>query len=264
MTTSTSRDVGARRRAVSPLLVGAFWLGVWQVAAVAVGHEILLASPGAVLVRLAELVATADFWTTVGHSLIRIGAGFLIAVAVGAVGASLAAASPVVDALTAPLVTAVRSVPVVSFIILALLWAGSGALAVVVSALMVMPVVHTNVLAGIRSRDRALLEVAAVFRMRPLARLRAVDLPAVAPFVVAACRTGIGLAWKSGVAAEVIGLAEGSIGEQLYRAKLFLSTADLFAWTLTVVALSYTVERVVVAALERAEHARRPELGAVR
>lgn len=253
MTSTTAPDaaLGAPWRAGRPLLVLAFWLGVWQVAARAVGHEILLAAPTAVLVRLAELAGTSDFWATVGHSLLRIGAGFLIAAVVGVVGASLAATSAVVDALTAPLVTAVRSVPVISFIILALIWAGSGALAVVVSALMVMPIVHTNVLQGIRSRDRALLDVAAVFQMPLAARLRAVDLPAVAPYLVAACRIGIGLAWKSGVAAEVIGLSEGSIGEQLYQAKIFLSTADLFAWTLTVVALSSTAERVVVAGLER-------------
>lgn len=253
MTSTTAPDLARRapRRAARPLLVLAFWLGVWHVAALAVGHEILLASPAAVLRRLAELVPTADFWTTVGHSLLRIGAGFLIAAVVGVIGAALAAASRVVDALTAPLVTAIRSVPVVSFIILALIWADSGSLAVIVSALMVMPVVHTNVLQGIRSRDRALLDVATVFQMPAPSRLRAIDLPAVGPYFVAACQIGIGLAWKSGVAAEVIGLSEGSIGEQLYQAKIFLSTADLFAWTLTIVALSFAVERLAVAGLGR-------------
>lgn len=253
MTSTTAPDLARRApsRAARALLVLAFWVGVWHVAALAVGHEILLASPSAVLVRLAELVPTADFWATVAHSLLRIGAGFLVATVVGVVGASLAATSRVVDALTAPLVTAVRSIPVVSFIILALIWAGSGALAVIVSALMVMPIVHTNVLQGIRSRDQALLDVASVFAMPLLSRLRAVDLPAVGPYFVAACQIGIGLAWKSGVAAEVIGLSEGSIGEQLYQAKIFLSTADVFAWTLTIVALSFALERVVVAGLGR-------------
>lgn len=255
MTTSTSapeRTRSAPRRAARSLLVLAFWLGVWQLAALAVGHEILLASPAAVLGRLAELALTAQFWATVGQTLLRIGAGFLAGAVVGVLGASLAAAFRVVDALTAPLVTAVRSVPVVSFIILALIWAGSGALPVIVSAIMVAPVAHTNVLQGIRSRDRALLEVAAVFELRWWARWRAIDLPAVGPFLVAASQIGVGLAWKSGVAAEVIGLSEGSIGEQLYQAKIFLSTADVLAWTVTIVALSFTVERVVLAGLRRA------------
>ncbi|WP_246169610.1 ABC transporter permease [Actinotalea subterranea] len=234
------------------MLAVAFWIGVWHVAAVVVDQDLLLASPGDVLVRLAELVRTGDFWATVGHSFARIGTGFLAAAVVGVLGATLAAASRVADALLAPLVTAVRSTPVVSFIILVLVWADSGQLALVVSFLMVVPVVHTNVLEGIRQRDPALLEVATVFEVPTLRRIPAIDVPAVLPYFVSACRTGVGLAWKSGVAAEVIGLPQGSIGEQLYQAKIFLSTADVFAWTVVVVALSYGLERVVVALLDRA------------
>lgn len=262
MTTSTSLPdaapavrAAARRRWPprrwrTPLAVGV-WLLVWQAVAAAVGREVLLVGPVEVVVRLGELAPTADFWATVGHSSLRVGGGFAIGVVAGALLAVAAAASPLVDALTAPLLGAVRSTPVVSFIILVLLWADSGRLALVVSALMVLPVVQLNVLAGIRARDGTLLEVARVFRVPPLRRARAVDLPAVAPFLVAACRIGVGLAWRSGVAAEVIGLPDGSIGERLYDAKLFLSTADVLAWTLVVVLLGMACERLVVVLARR-------------
>ena len=69
-------------------------------------------------------------------------------------------------------------------------------------------------------------------------RVVAIDGPQVLPYFVAACRAGMGLAWKAGIAAEVIGLPTGSIGERLYQAKLFLSSADLFAWTAVIVAAS--------------------------
>lgn len=236
-----------------PLLVTAFWLGVWQVASLAVGQEVLLVSPVGVVARLAELVGTAAFWGTVGHSLLRIAAGFLAAAVVGALGAALAAASSVVDALLSPLVTAVRSTPVVSFIILVLVWAESSRLAFVISFLMVVPIMFTTVREGIRHRDEALLDVARVFRVPLLRRLPAIDVPAVLPFFIAGCQVGIGLAWKSGIAAEVIGLPQGSIGEQLYQAKIFLSTADLFAWTVVIVAVSYAFERGVLLALHRLE-----------
>lgn len=236
-----------------PALVTAFWLAVWQVASVVVDQEIFLVSPVGVVVRLAELVGTADFWGTVGHSLVRIAAGFLAAALVGALAATLAAASSVVDALLAPLVTAVRSTPVVSFIILVLVWAGSSRLAFVISFLMVVPIMFTTVREGIRHRDAGLLDVARVFRVPLLRRLPAIDVPAVLPFFIAGCQVGIGLAWKSGIAAEVIGLPQGSIGEQLYQAKIFLSTADLFAWTVVIVAVSYAFERVVLWLLRRFE-----------
>ena len=236
-----------------PLLVIAFWVAVWQLAAVAVDQEILLVSPGGALARLGELIPTADFWGTVWYSLARIAGGFLAASVVGVLGAAAAATSRVVDALVTPMLAAVRSTPVVSFIILVLMWASSGQLAFVISFLMVLPITYTNVLEGIRHRDRSLLEVATVFRVPLIRRLPAIDFPAVLPFFIASCKIGVGLAWKSGIAAEVIGLAEGSIGEQLYQAKILLSSADLFAWTAVIIALSFGFEKLVLALLRRAE-----------
>ena len=238
-----------------PLLVIAFWVGVWQVAAMVVGQQILLAAPTDVLVRLTELVATGPFWATVAHSFARIAAGFTLAAVVGVLGAAAAARLRVVDALVTPLLAAVRATPVVSFIILVIMWAGSARLALVISFLMVLPIVYTTVLAGIRNRDAALLEVAAVFAVPFWRRVPAIDVPAVLPYFIAACQVGLGLAWKSGIAAEVIGLPSGSIGEQLYQAKIFLSSPDLFAWTVVIIAVAFTFEKAVLVLLARTERA---------
>ncbi|WP_315092865.1 ABC transporter permease subunit [uncultured Cellulomonas sp.] len=254
--TSTSAAEGTAtlaRGAVRPLAVVAFWVVVWQVSALAVGHEVLLASPASVVVRLGELSLTADFWGTIWTSFARIAGGFVAASVLGVLGATFAASSRIVDALVTPALAAVRSTPVVSFIILVLIWVSSDQLALVISFLMVLPIIYTNVLEGIRHRDRALLEVADVFGVPRLRRLPAMDVPAVLPFFTAACRTGVGLAWKSGIAAEVIGLADGSIGERLYEAKILLSSADLFAWTAVIVAVSFGVEKLLVAGLRWAE-----------
>jgi NitT/TauT family transport system permease protein len=240
-------------RAVRPLLVLAFWLLVWQAVAWAVGQEFLLASPVSVAQRLTELVVTGGFWATVGHSLTRIAAGFLTAVLVGVLTAALAASSRLVDAVLAPAMTAVRAAPVVSFIILLLMLPGGSArLAAATSFLMVLPIVHATVLEGIRNRDRDLLEMAAVFRVPRLRRLVAIDIPAVLPYLAAACHVGIGLAWKAGVAAEVIGLPQGSIGERMYQGKLLLNSADVFAWTVVVIAVSFASERLITLLLNRA------------
>lgn len=236
-----------------PLGVVVFWLAVWQVAALVVDQEILLVSPGGALTRLGELIPTADFWGTVGHSLVRIGGGFVVASVVGVLGAAAAATSRVFDALVTPALAAIRSTPVVSFIILVLMLPIRGQLAFVISFLMVLPITYTNVLEGIRHRDPALLEVATVFRVPLLRRLSAIDVPAVLPFFIASCKIGVGLAWKSGIAAEVIGLTGGSIGERLYEAKIGLSSADLFAWTAVIIALSFGFEKLVLALLRRAE-----------
>ncbi|MGY4643981.1 ABC transporter permease [Cellulomonas sp. URHB0016] len=260
MTTSTTARTAEADRRLPPaarvLLVAGFWLAAWYLAALAVGQRLLLPAPAEVGSRLAELAATAPFWTTVASSLVRILAGFALGTAAGALLAVGAAQWRVVDALVSPLVGAIRAAPVVSFIILVLIWVDSSHLAVVISALMVLPVTFAGVLEGVRQRDPAMLEVAAVFDIPLLRRLPAVDIPAVLPFFAAACQVGIGLAWKSGIAAEVIGLPAGSVGERLYDAKVLLESADLFVWTGVVVTLSFVAERVVATVLRRAPSAR--------
>ena len=253
-TTGANAAVTSKRwTAARPVLVIGFWVAVWQAATMVVHQDILLVSPGAVLSRLTDLVVTADFWGTIAHSFLRIAAGFLAAALVGVLTAALAASSHVIDALATPLVTAIRSTPVVSFIILVLIWAGSGQLAFVISFLMVVPITYTNVLEGIRHRDPALLEVASVFRVPLMRRVPAIDIPAVLPFFIAACKIGVGLAWKSGIAGEVIGLPQGSIGEKLYQAKIFLSTADLLAWTVVIIVISFGFERLVLTLLKHVQ-----------
>jgi len=250
---ATGRRAAATWRRVAKLtLVAAFWVAVWQVIAWAVGRDFILASPVDVALRLGELVREWDFWTTVGLSLFRIALGFVLAALVGSLLAALSGAYRVVDALVSPLVSAIRSIPVVSFIILVLLWADASLLATITSFLIVLPIVYGNVYEGIRQRSPTMLEFAVVFRVPWRRRILAIDAPAILPYFVAACRTGVGLAWKSGVAAEVIGVVDGSIGEKLYRAKVFLESADLFAWTIVIVVLSMACEAAVLRALRRA------------
>ena len=140
----------------------------------------------------------------------------------------------------------IRSVPVASFVILALIWIGSDYLAVLIAFLVVLPVIYVNTRAGLLSADPKLLEMACVFHVPALYRVRMIYLPALVPYLKAGCRTALGLSWKSGVAAEVIGLPSSSIGEQLYYSKLYLDTAGLFAWTFVIIVISAVFERAVL------------------
>ena len=150
-----------------------------------------------------------------------------------------------------PYVLAIKAVPVASFIILALIWMRTSALPLFISFLMVFPILYTNVLAGLRSADGQLLEMARAFRVPWRRQLHSILLPAVEPFLLAGCAAALGMSWKAGVAAEVIGVVAGSLGERLYDAKIYLQTADLLAWTAVIVALSALFERLVLALLRR-------------
>ena len=259
MTSSaTTRNQTARKllRVVIPL---AFWLGVWQLAALWVdtayqpGRGALLL-PGPLLVagRLWTLMGEAAFWQAAGVSLGRIFGGFALGAAGGALLAVLTAALPWADWLFGPAVKVVRAVPVASFIVLVLLWApAAGWVPAIVAALMVLPVLWGNVTRGVAETDPNLLELARAYRFGRGKTLALVYIPSVRPYFASGCATALGLAWKAGVAAEVLCQPRLAIGTRLYRAKITLETPDLFAWTVTVVVLSFLLERALGSALRR-------------
>lgn len=181
------------------------------------------------------------------HLLYKNCARFFLAVGAGILFAVAASLSGLVRALLNPLLRLIKAVPVASFIILALFWLSTSRnLSVLISFLMVLPVIYTNVLQGIASTEPELLEMARVFRIPFGKRLRYIYIPAVLPYFVSACSVGLGFCFKSGIAAEVIGLPQNSIGAQLYEAKLYLMTAELFAWTAVIVMVSVVFEKLVM------------------
>ena len=221
----------------------AVWLFVWQAVSVWIGQEILLVSPVVVLERLTGLVMETEFWRSIGFSL---------AAAAGILAAGLSAKFERIREFFAPAVMVVKAVPVASFIILVLIWVPSRNLSVVISFLMVFPILYTNVLDGILSTDPKLLEMADVFALPHAVRIRYIYVSQVLPFFRTGCSIGLGLCWKAGVAAEVIGIPDGSIGEKLYNAKVYLNTPDLFAWTVVIVLISLLFEKLFLAMVDGA------------
>lgn len=223
-----------------------FWLALWQVGAMLLRQEILLVSPIQAVCRLAELATTADFLRSVGFSTGRIMAGFGLGLVSGTLLALLAGKVRFVKTLLSPLVSAVKAVPVASITVLALIWVSSRNLSVLVSFLISLPIVYSNMLEGIESLDPKLREMAEVFHVPALRRAAGVYLSQLLPYFRAAVRLSVGLSWKSGAAAEIIGIPSGSIGEKLYEAKIYLETADLFAWTIAVILLSWLSEKLLL------------------
>ena len=217
--------------AAARFFAAALALCVWQAGAMALGNDLLLVTPIAVARRLCGLIVTADFWATLGFTFSRISLGFLLALALAGILAALSAAVPFIETLLRPYVAAIQSVPVASFIVIAFLWLSARRLSTFIAFLMVFPVLYTNLLQGIRAADRNLLEMADVFRLSPGRRVRCIFLPALRPALFAGCRVAIGVVARS-------------VGGKLYDAKAYLEIADLFAWTVVIVAVSALFERV--------------------
>ena len=230
------------------------WLMVWQAAAMLIGQKILLVTPLEALAALARMLPLPGFWARVTFSAGRILAGFALAALLALLLAAIARTCRLAGVLIEVPLQAVKATPVASFIILALLWVSSKWLSVLVSLLMALPVLYSAVQTGLDAADPALLEMAKVFRIGPWQRLYAIWLPGLLPAFRRGCAVALGICWKSGIAAEVIGLPNGSIGDALYRAKITLSTAEVFAWTIAIVVLSGVFERLFLALLSAFEH----------
>ncbi len=229
-------------QAVTAVAVAAFWLFLWALLARLIRQEILLPTPVTVAVTLWRLWQTAAFWQAVGLSLLRVLSGFLAAVAAGSLLAVVISRWRVAAVLLEPVLHIVRAAPVASFILLCYFWVQLQLLPGFIAFLMVLPLVCENVRKGIAQTDGKLLEMARVYRLGRRATLREVWLPSVWPYFEAACTAGLGFAWKSGIAAEVICSPDRSIGKYLFSAKSYLETPEVFAWTVTVVLLSVGME----------------------
>ncbi len=221
----------------------AFWVLVWWLIAAGVQQEILIPSPLVVVKTLWSLMASAVFWQAVGLSLLRICTGFVAALLVGTLLAVLCQRFSLLQTLFSPLLHVVRAAPVASFIILTLVWFHVETVPVFISFLMVLPIVFVNVGEGICRTDKQLLEMAAMYCLPRRRVIQHVYAPSVMPFFVTACVNGLGFAWKSGIAAEVICRPALSIGRQLQGAKVSLETPEVFAWTAAVVVLSLLLEK---------------------
>lgn len=236
----------SHKRQITGLLAVAFWIALWQLVSVIVGQEIILVSPVSAVRKLIEMMGAAPFYRAVLNSFGRILLGFTLALTGGILLAVLASVSRFARTLLHPPMAAISATPIASFVILALVLIGSRNLSVFISFLMVLPVIYLNVLKGITEADPKLIEMARVFRLGRLKSARAIYAPAALPYLLSACQIGLGMCWKSGLAAEVIGRPKLSVGDALAQAKTFWATDEVFAWTLAIILISVAFERLAL------------------
>ena len=223
-----------------------FWLCIWQFAAIYTNNSILLVSPIQAGYAFLENIARPDFWDIVLHSFGRIGLGFLMALLIGIILGASAYRFKLIEIFLEPLMTVIKSVPVVSFVVLLLIWFGSANLSFFISFLVVFPNIYVNTIAGFRNTDRDLIQMAQVFHIGGLNCFFYIYRPSLMPYLMSALKISLGMSWKSGVAAEIIGLPQYSLGERLYMSKIYLDTAGLFSWTLLIILLSFIFEKAVL------------------
>ena len=228
-----------------------FALLFWQIAAMILDRSFLLSSPIEVLKSLLELGLSGVFWTGMWKSVCKILLGFLTGAGVGIFLAGLSYRFKLFEIYISPYIMVIRSIPVASFVIIILIWLGSEGLSILVCFFMVMPIFYANMLEGLKSVDIKMLEMAKIFEIGKKAKLIYIYLPALESFLISAALASIGIAFKSGIAAEVIGRPKNTLGFFLFDAKVYLETAKVFAITLIVILCSAVFERLTVFIFKR-------------
>ena len=226
--------------------VAAFWLAVWVFAAALVAQPLILPGPGAVVVALLRLVCDAGTWAILVGSGLRILGGLALATVCGGVLAGVSVRSRTFARLVAPALSFVKATPVACVVVLLLIWLGSARVSIAAVFLMALPGVYFSLAEGLAQVDKPLEQMFRLHGVRGWRLFCAHTWREVLPFVLSCARAVIGMSWKAGVAAELIGMATGTVGERIYQAKLLIETADLLAWTVLVVAASWACEHVLV------------------
>ena len=219
-----------------------FWIALWWLIARLLNKELLVPTPAQTVAALGALAADPAFWQAAGLSMLRILCGFLLSAVVGTAGGILSHRFAPFDWLFSPLMHLIRSVPVASFIILALVWIHTPYLPIFISFLMVVPLFWGNIRTGMEHTDIKELEMGKVLGLSRFRLWREIHIPALSPYFRTACVTGLGFAWKSGVAAEVICRPDLSLGDLLQGAKVHLETPTVFALTVVIAILSMALE----------------------
>lgn len=238
------------RKMIKKILIIVIWVIIWQAVSCLMDNELIFAGPLSVMQSIKKLLAGKAFYQIIINSFIRITAGFLVAFVTGVLVASFSSTLKSLEELLSPLIYLMKALPVASFIILLLIMVGSSNVSMIISFIVVFPMIYIGTLEGIRNIDKKLVEMAQVFRMSPIRKIRYIYAPQVFPYIVANCKIAFGMCWKAGVSAEVIGIPKKSIGEQMYLSKLYLQTADLLAWSIAIVIVCAIFEKIFIILLE--------------
>lgn len=220
-------------------------LFIWKAAALGVNSEIILPSPEATFKDLLNIVKSRDFFSTVFATIFRVALAFAFSCIIGIIYGIITGFSRLLNSLFKPILIVIMSAPIISFILLALIWFKADNVPIFAAFLITFPIIAINVREGIKNVDPKLIEMAKVYRVKQRRILTDIYFPSIASYLVAAISTAVGIGWKVVVTAEVLSQPQYAIGTRLQNSKIYLETSSVFAWTVVAVVLSFIFERII-------------------
>lgn len=240
----------SRRLRLPTLLLFLVVLVVWETAARRYGAYVL-PPPGSVVRGLGAIVQSGELWKHAGASLYRIVVGFGAALALAVLMGLASFLWRPARMVVRDVVTVLNSTSVFVWIVVSLIWFGLTDMAPIFTTFMItLPVVGANVVEGVESVDRRLLEMGQVYRLSGSEKFRAIVIPSTIPYLVAGMKVGFGLALKVSVVAEIFGVTSG-IGYIMNYSREILATQMVFAWAIVMIAIMLVTDKLLFESLTR-------------
>ena len=227
---------------VRRILIVILWIAIWEAMYLLIGRDIYFPSPVSVVRTFFAILTEKNSWAIIGMSVYRTLFAVLASAVLGVLFGMVCGRSRALYDFVNPLMVILKSTPVVSVIIIAIIWFRSTDVPIFSGFLMCFPIVFTATVAGIRSADPKLLEMCSFYKVRSFDMLWSLYLPSAKPYINSSVVSAIGICWKAVAAAEVLSMPRLSIGANLYFAKTSLDPALLFAWTAVIILLSFVFE----------------------
>lgn len=235
---------------IPTLVVAVIVVIVWALLSRRYGAYVL-PPPGAVLAGIREIVVSGEVWTHTGASLYRIAAGFGGAVVVAVLIGLVAFLSRLARGVVHDLLAVLNSTSVFVWIVISIIWFGLSNWAPIFTTFMItLPVVASNIVEGVASVDRRLLEMGDVYRLSGRRKFTAIVVPSTLPYLVAGMKVGFGLALKVSVVAEIFGVTSG-IGYVMNYSREILATQMVFVWALVMVLVMTLTDKLVFDTVSR-------------
>jgi NitT/TauT family transport system permease protein len=227
-----------------PALSGlVLFIALWQILSGLYNH-VIIPSPLEVVSSFYSLVVSGELWEQGWHSIIRGLSGFGLALVVGTPLGLLIGLNPVAASLFKPVIVVLQVTPLISWLLLAMIWIGFNGVPFFVVFVTTVPLIVINVFQGVNSIDRQLLQMASLFRTVKARVIREIYLPQVAPYLMAGVSNALGVTWKAVAMAEFLSVQKG-IGASMAVARINLETATLFAWTAILICLGLATDRLL-------------------
>jgi NitT/TauT family transport system permease protein len=223
---------------------------VWWVASLS-APVYVLPTPTRVLQRIVDLTRSGDLPYNLLTTLARVLVGFVFAVLIGVPGGIVLGSNRALGTFFEPILPVMNTVSAAIWSIFAIIWFGlSPATPIFVVLMTALPLIITNVWQGTQAVNAEYVELAQALRFSRAKTLIKIYLPSIMPYFFSGARLAFGFGWRVSLVAETLGASSG-VGYRLRQASDLIQTDQVFAWTITQIAMMLVIEIGMLQPAER-------------